>query len=134
MDKAASQKRCSERSPVMLSATLERAGASHRVILRNLSSGGALVEGDPLPDEGVLVHFVRNGLRVRGRIAWAAGRFAGVAFEQPLDRAELLRQIPKPRQSFGAEFRRAGLACRPLTEAERHIVERWGMPRRIHAD
>lgn len=131
---SASHKRRSPRSPVMLSAALELAEASHPVVLRNLSSGGALVEGDTPPGEGMRVHFVRNSLRVAGHIVWVEGRCAGIAFGRRLERAEVLRQSPKPRRPCDAPFRRPGLACRPLTDAERHIVERWGMPTRIHAD
>src|SRR5947209_15412596 len=122
------QNRNSSRSPVMLSATLELGGQSQPVVLRNLSAGGALIEGKWLPAQGSNVLFVRNDLRVLARVAWVEGRFAGVAFECPLDRAELLRQIPKAREKFEPRFSRPGLACRPLTDADRKMVELWGIP------
>jgi hypothetical protein len=122
-----SQNRTSSRSPVMLGATLELGGQCQPVILRNLSAGGALIEGKWLPAEGSNVLFVRNDLRVPARVAWVEGRYAGVAFECPLDRAEVLRQIPKPREKFEPQFRRPGLASRPLSDADRKMVELWGM-------
>jgi hypothetical protein len=110
----------------MLGATLELAGQAQPVILRNLSAGGALIEGKWLPAEGSSVLFVRNDLRVPARVAWVEGRYAGVAFECALDRAEVLRHIPKAREKFEPRFRRPGLACRPLSDADRKMVELWG--------
>src|SRR4051794_22353201 len=104
------QNRRASRSPVMLRAQIEVGEQSETVILRNLSAGGALIEGKWLPAVGSVIVFVRNELRVQARIAWVQRNLAGVAFECPLDRAELLRQVPKPRERFEAQFRRPGLA------------------------
>ena len=122
------QNRRSGRSPVLLSATIDVFGGDVRVVLRNLSSEGALIEGADLPPEGATTTFCRNDLSVRGRIAWVEGRFAGLAFERPLDREELLRHVPKPKQRVEQQFRRPGLACRPLSEADRKMVQMWGTP------
>ena len=119
------QNRRSRRSPVLLAATLEVAGDRHPVKLRNLSEEVALVEGDRLPLEGTTNFFQRNELRVKSRVAWVQGRFAGVAFARPLQKEEVLRNVPSPRPRVQAEFRRPGLACRPLTTEERLMVERW---------
>jgi hypothetical protein len=121
-----SQNRRSDRSPVMLTASLELAGAAQPVVLRNLSTGGALVEGKWLPAEGSDVVFVRSDLRVRARVAWVEGKYAGIAFECALDRDELLRQVPKPREKFEPRFRRPGLACQPLSDADRRMMQMWG--------
>jgi hypothetical protein len=121
----AAQNRRSTRSPVLLSAKIEVNGATVPVILRNLSAEGALVEGSNLPPEGATTVFERNALRVRSRIVWVEGRYAGVAFERHLAREELLREVPRPRQKFEPQFRRPGLACRPLTDAERKMIELW---------
>lgn len=112
----------------MLSAELKLAGEAQSVILRNLSTGGALVEGKGLPAEGSSVWFVRKELRVRARIAWVEGVYAGVSFERELDRSEILRQVPKPKEKFEQQFRRPGLACRPLSEADRRMVQMWATP------
>src|ERR1700741_2918231 len=89
-----SQNRRSDRSPVLLSAKISVDGADVAVILRNLSSEGALMEGADLPAEGATTKFKRHELCVKGRIVWVEGRFAGVAFDRPLEREELLRQAP----------------------------------------
>ena len=126
MDQSAlAQNRRSNRSPVLLSATLAVSGGEMPVVLRNLSSEGALVEGAQLPIEGSATVFKRNDLTVGGHIVWVAGSYAGIRFDRKLEPSELLRQVPRPRQRFEHEFRRPGLACRPLSEADRKMLEMW---------
>jgi len=120
-----SQNRRSRRSPVLLAASIEVGGAHAPVKLRNLSEEGALIEADSLPPEDATVFFCRNELRIKSRVAWVHGCFAGVAFNRPLKREELLRNVPKPRQQAPMDFRRPGLACRPLTVEERRLLETW---------
>lgn len=122
------QNRRSNRSPVLLSAKVEVNGAEVPVILRNLSSQGALIEGKELPVEGATTKFCRNDLTIQGKIVWVEGRYAGMAFERELDREELLQHVPKPRQRVEHQFRRPGLACEPLTEADRKMVQMWMSP------
>jgi hypothetical protein len=127
MDESSMMKnRRSRRSPVLLAATVEVAGTPVTVKLRNLSEEGALIEGEPLPFEGSSTFFERNDLRLKSRIIWVQGRYAGVAFEQPLKPEDVLRNIPAPKRPTQLnDFRRPGLACRPLTEYERRMLERW---------
>ena len=127
-ESSVTQNRRSNRTNVMLSAQLEMAGQAQGVVLRNLSEGGALIEGKWLPAQGSTVMFVRNDLRVPARVAWVEGTFAGVAFECRLERSEILRQVPKPREKFEPQFRRPGLACSPLSEADRRMVQLWATP------
>lgn len=122
------QNRRSSRSPVLLSAKVELRGAEVPVILRNLSSEGALIEGAQLPPEGASTRFHRNDLTVEGRIVWVEGRYAGMAFDRQLEREELLRHVPKPRQRIEPHFRRPGLACTPLSEADRKLIQMWAPP------
>lgn len=117
--------RKSHRSPVLLAATVEAAGVPVAVKLRNLSENGALIEGERLPEEGSATWFERSDLRRKGRVVWVQGRYAGVAFEQPLEAEQVLRNIPKARPKAQQDFRRPGLACRPLTDYERKMLERW---------
>lgn len=127
-ESSVTQNRRSARSPVLLSAKVELDGAEVPVILRNLSSEGALIEGAELPTEGATTKFHRNDLTVEGRIVWVEGRFAGVAFDRELDREELLRHVPRPRQRVESQFRRPGLACAPLSEADRKMIQMWATP------
>ena len=126
MDESSMMKdRRSRRSPVLLAATLEVAGRPVPVKLRNLSEEGALVEGDRLPIEGSTTFFERNELRLKSRIVWIQGRYAGVAFDERLKPEQVLRNVPAPKPRAQGDFRRPGLACRPLSEYERRMVERW---------
>jgi hypothetical protein len=123
-----SQNRRSNRSPVLLSAKIDVAGSEVSVVLRNLSSEGALIEGAKLPGIGATTQFRRNDMTVNGRIVWVEGRFAGLAFDRDLGREELLRQVPQPKQRFAQQFRRPGLASKPLSEADRKMLELWSSP------
>ena len=95
---------------MLLSAKIDVGNADVAVILRNLSSEGALIEGPELPPEGSVTVFRRNELRVNGRIVWV------LASSRP-DLIEVERQ-----------YRRPGLACRPLSEADRKMVQMWMTP------
>jgi hypothetical protein len=119
--------RRSRRSPVLLAATIEVAGEAVPVKLRNLSEQGALIEGERLPAEGSTTFFERNELRLSSRVVWVHGRYAGVAFDEPLKTEQVLRNVPSPRAKPQAytDFRRPGLACRPLSDYERRMLERW---------
>ena len=119
------QNRRSRRSPVLLTATIYVSAIPVTVKLRNLSEEGALIESDRLPPEGSETYFERKDMRLKSRIVWVQGKYAGVAFETPLKPEELLRQIPAPKQKAQHEFRRPGLACRPLSSHERTMVESW---------
>jgi hypothetical protein len=117
--------RRSRRSPVLLAAAIDVAGRQLAVKLRNLSEQGALIEGDRLPEEGSTAVFERKELRRRGRVVWVHGRYAGIAFDEPLDPDQILRHVPAPKPKTQLDFRRPGLACRPLSPYERRMLERW---------
>ena len=117
--------RRTRRSPVLLAASVEVGGVVTPVKLRNLSEEGALIEGDSLPLEGSTTFFERNELRIKSNVAWVHGSFAGLAFARPLRKEQVLRNIPSPRPKHQPDFRRPGLACRPLSPDERKLVERW---------
>jgi hypothetical protein len=121
------QNRRSRRSPVLLSATIYVGGVPVTVKLRNLSEQGALIESDRLPAEGSQTIFERKDLRLTGRVVWVQGKYAGVAFDVPLNREEVLRHIPQPKQRTQneADFRRPGFTCRPLSAYERRNLETW---------
>lgn len=119
------QNRQSRRSNVLLAASIEALGAVIPVKLRNLSTEGALIEGDGLPVEGSEVLFRRNELSVSSRVAWVLANQAGVAFRRPIPPEDVLRNIPGPRFRAPTSFRRDGLAVRKLTPDERRLAESW---------
>lgn len=117
--------RSSRRSPVLLAAAIEIAGQELAVKLRNLSEQGALIEGDRLPVEGSTTFFHRNELRLKSRVVWVQGRYAGVAFDEPLKPEQVLRNVPAPKPRTSIGFKRPGLACRPLSDYERRMLQSW---------
>ena len=121
------QNRRSRRSPVLLTATIYVGGVPVDVKLRNLSEQGALIESDRLPAEGSETIFERKDLRMKGRLVWVEGKYAGVAFDVALNREEVLRHIPQPKRKMqsDADFRRPGFTCRPLSDYERRNLETW---------
>ena len=110
---------------MLLSASIELSGVSLPVKLRNLSSEGALIEGDKLPVEGAEVVFRKAELALEGRIAWVEGKRAGLAFSEKLDADLVLRHIPAPRPRVKPDFRRPGLHTRQLSTEELNIGDRW---------
>lgn len=120
------QNRRLRRSSVLLRGTIQFAGESLSVILRNLSQEGALVQGDDLPAEGARVLFHRQGLSVPSTVAWSHGGHAGLQFDFPLFPREMLRHVPQSRRPTAPPIkRRPGLQPQPLTPAERMLIERW---------
>ena len=117
--------RRAKRSSVLLTATVEVAGGRVPVKLRNVSVGGALVEADRLPLRGLTTYFARNELRLKGRVVWVQSGYAGLAFDEGIDPSQLLRNIPAPKLKVEVRFTRPGLACRPLSDRELRMVERW---------
>ena len=112
----------------MLQATLEVPGDSLTVVLRNLSQEGALVKGAAIPGSGTRVLFRRQGLSVPGRIAWSHAGHAGLEFDFPLFPKEMLRHVPAGDQKPAPPIsRRPGLASKPLTSAERRLIEMWAV-------
>jgi len=117
--------RKARRSNVLLAASIEASGSVVPVKLRNLSTEGALIEGNGLPIEGSEVMFRRKELSVSSRVAWVHGKQAGVAFRTPIAPEDVLRNIPKPRYRAQMEFRRPPLAFRQMTAEERRLAESW---------
>jgi PilZ domain len=117
-----SQNRRQRRANVLMAASLEVSGSSFPVKLRNLSSDGALIEGDALPIEGAEVRFCRLELNQAARVVWVRGTRAGLSFQEPLSPEAVLRHVPTPRPRVAPDFRRPGLGSRPLTEEERRAA------------
>ncbi len=119
------QNRRSRRSNLLMQATLEFAGSSLGVTLRNLSAEGARVEGDQLPIEGVDLLFKKGELAVPGRIIWTRGRQAGIQFDRKLDPAVVLNHVSAPRPVVKVDYRRPGLGARKLTPIEQTLGKQW---------
>lgn len=119
-------------------ATLYAGSASLSVKVRDLSSTGALVEGEGMPALGTAVSLRRGSLSVAGELVWRRNRQAGVRFSSSVDPAKWLPQrardaaaysLSKPGRLSALELTRLCVALESLAEdlasdhniAERHI-------------
>lgn len=84
-DNRAADGRGAARASLYLAAALYCDGAPTPIKVRNLSSGGALVEGRGMPAPGALVQLVRGALIVHGLVAWSAGGRCGLKFSGSVD-------------------------------------------------
>ena len=70
MDTAEEKKRTHPRTSMFVLATIAAPTVSGPVKIRNMSVGGALIEGDALPRTGEHLRLRRGELTVCGRIVW----------------------------------------------------------------
>lgn len=89
----AANARAAARSNVFLAATVIAAGRSYPVRVRNISQGGALIEGADLPQEGSAVVLRRGSLSTPADIAWRDPNQCGVRFSTSIEVAEWVRRI-----------------------------------------
>lgn len=80
-------------------ATLYAVTGSSPVKVRDMSAGGALVEGGVIPPPGTYVRLCRGSLAVTGKIAWCKGARAGLSFNSTVTPEEWLPAgAPAPQQ------------------------------------
>ncbi len=120
--------RRSPRSKLLMAAVLEHRGGSMKVKLRDLSTDGALIEGDDCPLAGSRVVFRKNELALPGRIVWSQDGRAGIAFDAGLDPEAVLRHVPPTTPLRNAVHKRPALRAR-LSAEDRLAAERlYGRP------
>lgn len=83
-------RRIAARARVHLPIVLESLSGTRRGTLRNLSCTGALVEASPLLTVGSDVVLRCGSLEAFGVVVWARIRWCGIAFDEPLDQAEVV--------------------------------------------
>lgn len=125
MDDTIRDPRRSPRSRVLLSATLECGDRTLPVTLRDLSERGALVETEGRLVADCEVWFCRNGLRMKGHVAWTDGKRAGIVFSQALKADDVLRYINRaePRTVDETAHRRPALTRPGMSGEERRRVD-----------
>lgn len=122
------QKRRAHRSNLWMTALVEHGGGSLSLVLRNLSSHGALVEGEHGLATGDQVLFRKNELEAPGCIVWVDGKKAGIAFATSLDPEDVLRHVPAPRALPQVVHKRPGLRGRMSAEERSFGESLWGRP------
>jgi hypothetical protein len=91
VDMAQEHERVHPRTSMFVLATMAAPTVSGPVKIRNMSLGGALIEGDALPRIGEQLRLQRGELAVSGRIVWRNEGKAGLCFEHEV---EVSRWLP----------------------------------------
>ena len=84
-------RRVASRARVALPATLETVNGTVRAVIRNISETGAMLEVAALPTVGGCAVVRCGSLDAFGVVAWARSRWCGVAFDEPVGHAEVVR-------------------------------------------
>ena len=123
-------RRGAPRHRVLMAARLVTIVAEHEVRLRNLSSTGALAEGD-VPPAGTDVVLRRGGSEWFGTVAWSDGRRGGIAFDEALSPNDLFSHLrgsaPSPAPARPVH-RRPGFATARLSPQEEALAAAWFRP------
>jgi hypothetical protein len=105
------------RQLIALSARLSTVGRDYAVRIRDLSSGGARIEGAEFPAVGADVMLKRGEAAVFGKVAWVSGNQAGVAFEEALDEAARDAVTSAPDMAIPMQDgRRPGFGRKPVRQ------------------
>ena len=92
----ADSRRANHRHPLIWSGTVIFNHDSHPVRLRNISTSGALVEGqDSLPVGVEVLLDLGNNVQQFATVLWACGEQSGLAFTTPFDLARLAQARPE---------------------------------------
>ena len=81
------------RSNVFLSAALVAGDVCLPVRIRNISTMGALLDGQSLPSEGAPVELRRGQLNAVGRIAWLQDKHCGIRFDNRIATEPWVRRV-----------------------------------------
>ena len=85
----AGNRRGAVRLKIFQPAEMERSATRDRVHLLNISTTGALIYGEEAPAIGTTVKLACGFPLGEARVAWAGGRCFGVAFANPLPKAQI---------------------------------------------
>ena len=126
-------RRAASRARLQAVATLQSVARDARVIVRNLSCTGAMVEGDNLPPAGRTVLFKRDGIEEMATVVWSENGRCGLEFFDALSHDEVVRQSralperpePKPAPYYWREGR-----DERLTVEEWHNTKAWALKAR----
>ncbi len=85
LSSATASQRREERVSLFVMAALHASEGGAPVKLRNISPGGALVEGDDLPGRGARIELRKGSLAVPGAVVWRNANRAGLSFSRETD-------------------------------------------------
>jgi hypothetical protein len=116
-------RRAAPRARLHAQATLQSVARDVRVILRNLSCTGAMVEGDDLPQTGRTVLFMRDSIEEMASVVWSEDGRCGLEFFDPISYDEVVRQsrsLPERQEARPTPY-----YWRAEMKEERLSVEEW---------
>ena len=122
-DAAMIGRRTNQRARLQLAAMLEGTTRAYRVLLRNLSATGAMLEGEELPPPGRMVALKRPDLDAFGTVVWTENGRCGLHFDERLDLEQVIslaRAAPERPEAEPMRFYQ-----RPGTAGERLSAEEW---------
>jgi hypothetical protein len=85
-------KRDNRRQRLLLTAQMTDSNGTREIHLLNLSATGAKVDADEVPMQDEKVVLICAGDNIAGRVAWVDETRFGIAFDMPIDVADLLRR------------------------------------------
>jgi hypothetical protein len=85
LDAENDNRRVHPRTSMFVLATMAAASATGPIKIRNMSLGGALIEGGTLPPIGEHLSLCRGELAISGRIVWRQPGKAGLCFDHEVD-------------------------------------------------
>ena len=85
--------RCELRASLSVPVTLETSGHVLSARLRNLSEGGAMIEGARNLTVGEPVLISCGSLEARGIVAWEQDNCCGIRFDVPFEESQIARQL-----------------------------------------
>jgi PilZ domain len=81
-------RRSDGRQPTYKAGTIRIGSVSRSVVVLNLSTGGAMIDGtDPLEEDAVLTFESTDTGAVTARVAWVLGKRCGLTFDHVVDLA-----------------------------------------------
>jgi hypothetical protein len=95
--------RTSPRTSLFAAAILESGHTRFPVRIRNISSSGALLQGDTLPRAGTIVRMVRGSLAASGAIRWCRDGRAGLSFTDAIQVEDWLRSCASKAHQQGVD-------------------------------
>ena len=81
------------RKNLLLAATIEAGALKAPVRIRNLSEGGAMLEGAVLPDIGTAFMLRRLDIEIGGTVIWRESGRCGVEFDGPVEVLDGLQDV-----------------------------------------
>jgi len=108
-------RRRSIRSRVLMVAKLATSAREIDVRIRDISAGGARIEGMELPREGSDVILRRGAFEGFARVIWSTGTAAGIEFEEAFDENDVmvrLKGLPAAAAPDPDQYRRPGFSHR----------------------